>query len=337
MDDFGKRHRFALALAMAKRILPFSRHFLILFLHILGRDLPCDIRIKDVVGRKLYVVVLGDNSKLIYRLTGQDAEYLVVDENTGQINLRRALDYETKNALHFRIHVSDRGRPPMDDSAAAIISVIDVNDNPPDLPGRIEFAVFENHTASVPLGKLNASDRDSGRNAEVTFALLSCTTYPLSGIAHNEVITIPYGSSSYSKASSRPGEVISQVRAIDDDLMENGLVTYRMKVGQPFEITKLFNLDEMSGKLYLRLPVEELVQDTQATSNGSKTKLAKSELLPSEWERGAFYKNENSQLSQQSVFTLIIIVSWCNSHKSGGTLHQKFYSKMEKDTFINQL
>lgn len=90
---------------------------------------------------------VGENAQLAYWLTGPDAEFFEVNEKTGQVSIRRGLDRESRDLLTFQIHCSDRGTPALNASAEVIVTITDVNDNAPEIPGHVEFSVMENHTA----------------------------------------------------------------------------------------------------------------------------------------------------------------------------------------------
>ncbi|VDP65706.1 unnamed protein product [Echinostoma caproni] len=116
----------------------------------------------------------GENAQLAYWLTGQDADFFQVNEKNGQVSVRRLLDRESRDLLTFQIHCTDHGSPALNASAEVIVAVTDVNDNAPEIPEHIEFSVMENHTAAVPVGKIIVTDKDLGKNAEVSFSLIQC-------------------------------------------------------------------------------------------------------------------------------------------------------------------
>ncbi|KAG5454214.1 Protocadherin-1 [Clonorchis sinensis] len=143
-----------------------------------------NVREDVLVGSILFTVNATDvdegrNAKLTYWLSGPDMDYFAVNENSGEISVRRPMDRELKSSLHCRIHAVDQGTPPLNSSADILVSVTDVNDNPPIITERVEFEITENHAASAPVGQLRASDRDAGRNAEVSFSLVQCLAHPL--------------------------------------------------------------------------------------------------------------------------------------------------------------
>ncbi|CAH8490632.1 unnamed protein product [Schistosoma rodhaini] len=130
----------------------------------------------------------GENSKLTFWLSGQNANYFDINKVTGYITVQKLLDREMINELRFRIHVADNGIPSLNSSADVTITIQDVNDNPPSILNKIEFYVLENHTASLAIGKITAHDADIGRNAEITFTLIQCIAYGLKSFNNSDSI-----------------------------------------------------------------------------------------------------------------------------------------------------
>ncbi|VDO57246.1 unnamed protein product [Schistosoma margrebowiei] len=121
----------------------------------------------------------GENAKLTFWLSGQNANYFDVNKVTGYLTVQKLLDRELINELRFQIHAADNGMPSLNSSADITIIIQDVNDNPPSILNKIEFYILENHTASLAIGKITAYDADIGRNAEITFTLIQCIAYGL--------------------------------------------------------------------------------------------------------------------------------------------------------------
>ncbi|KAF8564728.1 hypothetical protein P879_10050 [Paragonimus westermani] len=132
-------------------------------------------------------------------------DYFVINENTGQITVRRSLDRETRDSLQFNVHTSDHGTPSLNASVSVLVTITDVNDNPPELEGRVELAIFENHTTSMPVGRLTVKDPDSGRNSEVSFTQLQCLAYPAN---NNWSAVTSFGTSRQKDGSALPVEML---------------------------------------------------------------------------------------------------------------------------------
>ncbi|KAM6428926.1 protocadherin-23 [Rhynochetos jubatus] len=92
----------------------------------------------------------------------------------GSLVLSNVLDRETAPSHRLVLLAADRGTPSLNSTATVLITVLDVNDNPP------VFSNPEYHIhvkESIPVGshvtEVSASDCDVGSNAEITYAIIS--------------------------------------------------------------------------------------------------------------------------------------------------------------------
>ncbi|XP_074527695.1 protocadherin-16 isoform X1 [Halichoeres trimaculatus] len=95
-------------------------------------------------------------------------------QTVGTLLLAEGLDFETKPLYNLTVVVSDRGVPQRSSSVAAVITIGDVNDNPP-VFGRAEYSVSlsEGAAAGTEIIRLTATDPDSTPNAEVQYTISS--------------------------------------------------------------------------------------------------------------------------------------------------------------------
>ncbi|XP_038820726.1 protocadherin-16-like [Salvelinus namaycush] len=95
-------------------------------------------------------------------------------QTVGTLLLAEVLDFEAVPLYNLTVVVSDRGVPQRSSSVAAVITVGDVNDNPPAF-GRAEYAVSlsEGAGAGTEIIRLTATDPDSAPNAEVKYSISS--------------------------------------------------------------------------------------------------------------------------------------------------------------------
>ncbi|XP_075606799.1 protocadherin-23 [Balearica regulorum gibbericeps] len=126
-----------------------------------------------------------ENTYVEYSIIDGNAENLfsvetsVVESETsyklvGRLVLSNALDRETASSHRLVLLASDRGTPSLNSTATVLITVLDVNDNPP------VFSSPEYHIhvkESIPVGshvtEVSANDCDAGTNAEITYAIIS--------------------------------------------------------------------------------------------------------------------------------------------------------------------
>lgn len=95
-------------------------------------------------------------------------------QTVGTLILAERLDFEALSRYNLTVSVSDRGVPQRSSSVPAIITVTDVNDNPP-VFGRAEYivALSEGAAAGAEILRVTATDPDSAPYAEVQYSISS--------------------------------------------------------------------------------------------------------------------------------------------------------------------
>ncbi|KAM6972438.1 protocadherin-23 [Aplochiton taeniatus] len=122
----------------------------------------------------------GSNAFLAYSLepeAGFPAPPFRVHPNSGWLYLSRSLDYETEGTHRFRVRATARElsqAQPANATATVIVLVLDVNDNPPVFSSQAYFfSVSEGPSPQGLVGTVKAADKDSGKNAQLSYILLS--------------------------------------------------------------------------------------------------------------------------------------------------------------------
>lgn len=117
---------------------------------------------------------LGANGRISYRIlegNGDDKFGIFPD---GYMFVKRPLDREEHNYYSLVVSCSDDGDPSRSSTVPVIIHVIDENDNAPQFTNStFTFGIAENEPIDSFVGKLTATDRDIGRNAELIYMLSS--------------------------------------------------------------------------------------------------------------------------------------------------------------------
>ncbi|NWU32235.1 PCD23 protein, partial [Dyaphorophyia castanea] len=124
----------------------------------------------------------GRNGETEYSiLSGNENGTFLIDSVRGILATNTGLDYENTSSYRFVsashqlvLLASDRGTPSLNSTATVLITVLDVNDNPP------AFSSPEYHVhvkESIPIGshitEVSAKDCDAGANAEITYTIIS--------------------------------------------------------------------------------------------------------------------------------------------------------------------
>ncbi|XP_075934402.1 cadherin-6-like isoform X2 [Anarhichas minor] len=120
----------------------------------------------------------GSSAKLVYSIS-QGHPYFSVDPNTGVI--RTALgpgDMDREQREHYQVVIEAKDmagqRGGLTGATVVNITLTDVNDNPPRFTQSIhQFRVPESSMSGTPVGRILATDRDIGKNAEMSFTIVS--------------------------------------------------------------------------------------------------------------------------------------------------------------------
>lgn len=116
----------------------------------------------------------GLNGRVTYTITEGNAEDKFGVFPDGYLYVRSSLDREDRDYYSLTVTVSDLGNPVRSSVVPVVIHVIDENDNHPQFANStFAFYIRENEPPDSFVGKLTATDRDIGRNAELIFSLAS--------------------------------------------------------------------------------------------------------------------------------------------------------------------
>ncbi|XP_023607828.1 protocadherin alpha-8 isoform X11 [Myotis lucifugus] len=103
-----------------------------------------------------------------------------IDSNSGEIKIRKNLDFEKVKSYKIRIDATDRGHPPMAGHCTVLVKVLDVNDNVPRISlTSMSLPVPEDAPLGTVIALISVSDLDSGVNGHVTCTLSSHAPFKL--------------------------------------------------------------------------------------------------------------------------------------------------------------
>ena len=117
----------------------------------------------------------GRNGRLRYSLRkGAVSRFVHIDTETGIIRAAAQLNYEEVKRLHFEVIVMDNGTEAHSATASVIVSVEDVNDEPPQFTMlNYVFYIAENRPQNTTVGRVNATDRDSPMYGQHTYSIIA--------------------------------------------------------------------------------------------------------------------------------------------------------------------
>lgn len=115
---------------------------------------------------------LGDNGRILYSITDGNNEDRFGIFPDGQLYVKHVLDREEQDYYALEVTARDQGEPARSSVVPVVVHIIDENDNAPQFTNSsFTFHVKENDLPDTFVGKLSATDRDIGQNADLTFSL----------------------------------------------------------------------------------------------------------------------------------------------------------------------
>ncbi|CAD7079234.1 unnamed protein product [Hermetia illucens] len=118
----------------------------------------------------------GTNGSVTYSLPTilqhKYPDMFALDSLTGQLTTKSRLDREKIAQYEILVVARDQGIPPQSSTATVYLNVEDINDNSPEFYPKQYFVTIADDTkVGTSLLKVQASDRDDGDNAIVTYSL----------------------------------------------------------------------------------------------------------------------------------------------------------------------
>uniref|UniRef100_A0A672IDN9 FAT atypical cadherin 1a n=1 Tax=Salarias fasciatus TaxID=181472 RepID=A0A672IDN9_SALFA len=116
----------------------------------------------------------GLNGNILYSLVDSADGFFSVDEQTGVVSLERALDREVQAVYELRARASDQGSPRLSSLCQVVVSVLDINDNPPVFEHREYTATLSEDVAvGTQVVRVQAASRDADANGEISYSIVS--------------------------------------------------------------------------------------------------------------------------------------------------------------------
>ncbi|XP_075824952.1 protocadherin beta-4-like [Microtus pennsylvanicus] len=126
---------------------------------------PPDSAVLTVLAQDADAGNFGRVSYGLFRASDEVQQTFSINEITGEIRLKRALDFEKIKSYHVEIEATDGGG--LSGKGAVLIEVVDVNDNAPELTiSSLTSSVLENSPETV-VAIFRIRDRDSGENGKI--------------------------------------------------------------------------------------------------------------------------------------------------------------------------
>ncbi|XP_077122262.1 protocadherin alpha-3-like isoform X7 [Ranitomeya variabilis] len=115
---------------------------------------------------------VGKNGEILYyfsnMVSGEAKESFMLDKYTGEIRVKGMLDFETKKLYEIQVEAIDNGDYPHFGHCKVLVTVVDVNDNPPEMTvTSLSVPVPENSPQGTTVAIISVHDKDSGSNGKV--------------------------------------------------------------------------------------------------------------------------------------------------------------------------
>ncbi|XP_016061111.1 PREDICTED: protocadherin beta-4 [Miniopterus natalensis] len=128
-------------------------------------DSPLDSPIFTVLARDIDAGNFGRVSYGLFQASDEIKETFTINEVTGEIRLKKKLDFEQIKSYHVEIEATDGGG--LSGKGTVVIQVVDVNDNAPELTlSSLTSSIPENAPETV-VSIFRIRDRDSGDNGRM--------------------------------------------------------------------------------------------------------------------------------------------------------------------------
>lgn len=115
---------------------------------------------------------LGANGRVLYSVTDGNTENRFGIFPDGQLYVKNVLDREEQDYYALEVTATDQGSPSRSSVVPVVVHIIDENDNAPEFTNSsFVLHLRENEPPDTFVGKLLATDRDVGRNADLVFSL----------------------------------------------------------------------------------------------------------------------------------------------------------------------
>ncbi|XP_070769929.1 protocadherin alpha-3-like [Enoplosus armatus] len=126
----------------------------------------------------------GTNGEIEYNLSKTLArkvyDIFELDNLSGQIKLKGALDFEESEIYKLDVESSDKGTPPLTSRCRVIVKIKDVNDNPPEIEvTSLSNTVSEDSKPGTVISLISVTDKDSGVNGKIISLITNAVPFEL--------------------------------------------------------------------------------------------------------------------------------------------------------------
>ena len=149
---------------------------------------------------------LDSNGQITYSFLDSNTSNLFsLNSQNGQINVTTQINYSQYQSITFYVVASDQGTPSRSQSVKVVVTILDVNEMPYFSPQNYNINITEALLVDSPIIKITALDKDSPKNADITYSITNGNSDNIFKIDKSGVIFLsepidvdPYGTKLYS-------------------------------------------------------------------------------------------------------------------------------------------
>ena len=123
-----------------------------------------------------WLLITGNNGTVVYSLlsTSNPNDTFIVNKHTGQLNTTGPLNREKIAVYNLTVIGVDLGTPGLSTLVTVLVTVSDVNDNPPNFSqASYTTSIFDNAPIGSSVAMVAATDGDVGTNAQIWYSIWS--------------------------------------------------------------------------------------------------------------------------------------------------------------------
>ncbi|XP_037398669.1 protocadherin alpha-8-like [Pygocentrus nattereri] len=137
----------------------------------------------------------GSNGEVVYswgrNTKNKVKDIFEIDHITGEMYVKKQIDFEDNQIYRLNIQASDKGQPPLSVDCRVSIRIIDVNDNKPEIEVTpILTVVPEDSKPGTVICLISVSDRDSGINGKVVCSLSNDVPFELKSSVEDNTFSL---------------------------------------------------------------------------------------------------------------------------------------------------
>ena len=176
------------------------------------------------------------HGQISYSLDGLNSAVFSIS-NTGLLRVAGNLDRELEDHYSFIVVASDRGTPPRSSEALVNITLMDIDDNPPEFTEHLYITTLNRTTeAGTLVSSVHCTDIDGGDNGAVVYTLdessFDSTLFRIDNVTGhvfvNDVIPISRSYSFNVICTGPPPEYRSDVTVVSIQVIVNSNITFQL-------------------------------------------------------------------------------------------------------------